>query len=123
VEAQRSEISPTRILVVEDSDLVRHLCTDMLAVGGYETTAVSRGSEALEAIKQSPSGTYQLALVDLHLPDMHGGELSTHMGDVPVLLMSGNQRDWEHQLSSKAFIQKPFRLRQLLGVVQRTLEQ
>jgi len=58
-----------QILVVEDDVNSREGLRGLLSVGGYRVDTAADGWEALEQIKQ---GTYELAIVDLDLPVVHG---------------------------------------------------
>lgn len=60
---------PPRILVVEDETVVRMTLTKLLERDGYDVVAVESGKEALEQIA---SRRFDLALIDLKLPDMDG---------------------------------------------------
>lgn len=62
-----------RILVIDDCDLTRQLLTALLTGEGYHVTAAHDGMTGLTAARrQSPD----LAIVDLHLPDLSGIELA-----------------------------------------------
>ncbi|MBN8480476.1 MAG: response regulator transcription factor [Xanthomonadales bacterium] len=61
-----------RLLVVDDNALSLHFFGEALAALGIEcATAASAG----EAIERAAISTYDLLLIDAHLPDMHGAEL------------------------------------------------
>ena len=61
-----------RILVVEDSELVRHFAESFLTVAGYE---VKVASNAQEALKHLESERVDLMLTDYDMPGMNGLEL------------------------------------------------
>lgn len=58
-----------QILVVEDDVNSREGLRGLLSVGGYRVDTAADGWEALERIKQD---RYELAIVDLDLPVVHG---------------------------------------------------
>ncbi|MCP4571221.1 MAG: response regulator [bacterium] len=63
---------PVRILLVDDeTDLVEFLA-QLLLKKGFTVTATNSGSEALEAIAAQ---TFDVAIVDLKMPEMDGIEL------------------------------------------------
>jgi DNA-binding NtrC family response regulator len=73
-----------RILVIDDDESVRKSLETVLKEEGY---AVDVAENGLEAINKSKANFYNLALVDLRLPDMDGIELLTRMRDtVPKLV-------------------------------------
>ena len=60
------------LLLVEDHDDTRRAMETLLKLSGHQVTAVSSGSEALDAVAVHP---FDCAIVDLGLPDMSGTEL------------------------------------------------
>ena len=78
-----------RILLVEDSDLVRRGLQRVLERAGYEVTACENGVDALAAFEASPP---DLLLTDLSMDGMSGLELIErimHHG-TPCLLLTGH---------------------------------
>jgi DNA-binding NtrC family response regulator len=67
-----------RILVVDDDENIRKVLTTILEDEGYVVEAVENGKKAIEKTKKS---FYNLALIDIRLPDMEGTELLTKMKD------------------------------------------
>jgi DNA-binding NtrC family response regulator len=67
-----------RILVIEDDESVRESMTRILELEGYQVETAKTGSEAVE---KSKLNSYNLALIDIRLPDMEGTELLTAMRD------------------------------------------
>ncbi|MDQ1256363.1 MAG: Response regulator [Candidatus Hydrogenedentes bacterium] len=77
-----------RILVVDDEKLVRSTVSRSLARAGFEVKAVSSGAEAQAALEAGP---FDVAIVDLTMPEMTGLQLLSWMGEhapdvVPVVL-------------------------------------
>ncbi|MGM0628658.1 MAG: response regulator, partial [Candidatus Fermentibacterota bacterium] len=96
---------------------------------GYTVFAVSSGAEALELLRGF-RGTIDLLLTDIIMPDMDGTTLYAEVRqigpDIRVLYMSGYTRD---VISSRrpmedgaGFLQKPFTLKTLAGMVRRVLD-
>lgn len=67
-----------RILVVDDDESIRKVLTVILQEKGYVVDVAATGKEA---IKKSMTNFYNLALVDIRLPDMEGTELLASMKD------------------------------------------
>jgi len=65
-----------RILVIDDDEGVRKVLAVTLADKGYN---VDTAKDATEAIGKSRTNFYNLALVDIRLPDMEGTKLLTAM--------------------------------------------
>lgn len=67
-----------RILVVDDDVNIRKSLEAILSSEGYRVDLAADGKEA---IRKSESATYNVALIDIRLPDMDGVELLTRMKD------------------------------------------
>jgi DNA-binding NtrC family response regulator len=65
-------MSNPKILIVEDNILVSHAVRDMLTDAGYETDVAETGKAANKLIK---TGQFNIALLDMVLPDTHGNKL------------------------------------------------
>jgi len=61
--------APTRILVVEDEEVIRELLVDTLESAGYAVTTAGSGEEGLRLLEGS---LFDVVLLDLNLPGMHG---------------------------------------------------
>jgi len=67
-----------RILVVDDDEGVLSSISKALRLEGYHVDVANTGKKAVECTKRN---FYNLALVDIRLPDMEGTELLTAMKD------------------------------------------
>jgi len=56
-----------RILVVDDEDSIRKVLKTILEEKGYRVDTAETGKEAINKSKQ---GAYNLALIDVRLPDI-----------------------------------------------------
>lgn len=63
----------TRILLAEDDDAMRGYLARALERNGYDVTIAATGREALEYVE---SGTFDLLLTDIVMPEMDGIELA-----------------------------------------------
>ena len=61
-----------RILVIDDEESIRRTVSMALKHAGYVVDTAENGKEAIE---KSESNFYNLALIDIRLPDMEGTEL------------------------------------------------
>ena len=67
-----------RILIIEDDKIVLGNFKDILELEGYSVDTAENGKEAIE---KSNANFYNLALIDIRLPDMDGTQLLTKMRD------------------------------------------
>jgi len=71
-----SETTKTRILVIDDDESIRKVLKTILEDEGYVVDTAENGKEA---IRKSNENFYNLALIDIKLPDMEGTKLLTAM--------------------------------------------
>jgi CheY-like chemotaxis protein len=117
------------ILVVEDSDAVRHVTGDMLGRLGYRVLSARDGEQALEIA--GAAGPLHLLLTDVVLPRRNGKEIATRLcelrPDLRVLFMSGYASDViAHQGvvdEGVSVIQKPLQFDALARKVREVLEE
>ena len=64
-----STVSKARVLVVDDSSLVRMYCRGVLEKAGFEVEQAINGIEALEKVGAQ---TFDLVIVDVNMPRMDG---------------------------------------------------
>ena len=62
-------MSPKKILIVEDEEVIRRLCGRLLSKAGRELILVETVQEAFDTIKNNE---LDLLVTDLRLPDGHG---------------------------------------------------
>jgi DNA-binding NtrC family response regulator len=79
------------VLVVEDDETLRDLLGQVLLGWGYETVVVPSGNRALELLETQ---LFEVAVVDIHLPEMDGVEflrhLKRHDPSIEALMMTGD---------------------------------
>jgi DNA-binding NtrC family response regulator len=63
-----------RILVIDDEESIRRSISMTLESAGYNVDAAENGKQAIE---KAGANFYNLALIDIRLPDMEGTELLT----------------------------------------------
>jgi PAS domain S-box-containing protein len=110
----------TRVLLVEDEELVRMLTVEGLEESGYEVAEAPTAADALRLVDADP-GAFGAAIVDLGLPDMKGDELvrqlRQRLAHLPVIIASGyGAADLADRLPAGgqiAMIQKPYEFGQL----------
>jgi two-component system alkaline phosphatase synthesis response regulator PhoP len=114
---------PARILVVEDEERLADGIAENLAAEGYEPEIVHDGATGLERIL---SGGFDLVVLDVMLPELDGFEVCRQARErgsiVPILFLTakGGSDDRIRGLEAGGddYMEKPFRLRELLLRVQ-----
>ena len=115
-----------RILIVDDDENIRKVLLAILEDKGY--TVESAGT-AREAVEKSKRKFYNLALIDIRLPDMEGIELLTKMRDTTPkmrkVIITGyptlqNAVDAVNK-GADAYIVKPFDVEKVLDTIDHQL--
>ena len=71
-----SKTTKGRILIIDDDEGIRKVITTALNDESYITDTASNGKEAIE---KSRTNAYNLAIIDIHLPDMEGTQLLSEL--------------------------------------------
>jgi two-component system, cell cycle sensor histidine kinase and response regulator CckA len=118
------------ILLVDDEEFVRELGERVLGRNGYKVLTAANGVEGLTRYTQHKD-TIAMIILDLVMPTMGGKdclqELRKIDPQVKVLVASGYSADATVQevleLGVKGFVSKPFRFKDLLRQVRKTLDE
>lgn len=115
-----------RILIVEDSSAMRAFVRAALEEAAVVREVVE-ASSGFEALRVLPREAFELAIVDINMPDVNGLELIRFMRSsdahksTPLLVISSesSERDRERGLSlgANAYLAKPFTAEALIGAV------
>lgn len=110
-----------RILIVDDDQSILDLLLDILKQEGFEATACSCAHEALKALESTP---YDLALLDVMMPDMDGFELCQAIrqtSKLPVMFLTARGESIDKvtglTIGADDYITKPFETHELIARV------
>ncbi|MBR0086228.1 MAG: response regulator transcription factor [Lachnospiraceae bacterium] len=113
------------ILIVEDDPDIRDLLELSFTQTGYLTTTAADGKEALEKVK---AGSYDLAVLDIMLPELDGFELLPFFmeKEIPVIYVSAKGQEADRvkglKLGAEDYLVKPFSVLELLVRAEKILE-
>ena len=115
------------VLIVEDDANIRVPLSTILQQKGYKTDTAKNGKEA---IQKSKAKFYNLALLDIKLPDMEGTKLLTTMHEnMPkmVKIMVTGYPSLENAVEAlnhgaDAYVIKPVKTEKLLALIEEKLE-
>lgn len=118
-----------KVLIVDDSQTLRHMLCDLLEENGMQVAAAINGLEAKEYIQASAP---DLVITDLIMPEMNGYELCRWIKNepstqkIPVLICSTKSEEfdryWGMKQGADAYITKPFHPPELLKTVRQLLK-
>ena len=118
-DSQTFDFSGKRILIAEDMAVNREIAAEILKQTGAETEFAEDGLACLEKIESSPTGYYDLILMDILMPNMDGLEATRrirHLEDpkkasIPIIAMtttvSEKDRNAAFEAGMDAFTEKP----------------
>ncbi|MCA0457390.1 MAG: response regulator [Chloroflexi bacterium] len=115
-----------KILIVEDYPVTQRVLSLTLKNSGHEVQIANHG---LEALQQLDSGSVDLALVDIAMPEMDGLELLRHLRndaryqELPVIMLTASGQDEDRAIAltigADGFLSKPTSSRELLDTINR----
>ena len=115
----------TRILLVEDEGAIAQTIEFALRSEGFETAHALTGREALAL---AAAGAFDLAILDVGLPDIGGFALCRELRrgrDLPVIFLTAHDTEAERvlglELGADDYVPKPFSLRELVARVRAVL--
>ncbi|HLO76435.1 MAG TPA: response regulator [Magnetospirillum sp.] len=121
----------SRILIVEDTPLMRESLVDVLTATGHEVTTADNGLQAVELI--AGGATFDIIVTDIIMPEMDGiqaiMEIQTMNPHARIIAISGGSARMEkgqgletaRRLGAVAILEKPFEVDKLLAAVDAAL--
>ncbi|GAB4336022.1 MAG: response regulator [Calditrichia bacterium] len=114
------------LLIVDDERDILDTLTEAFVAVGHRVTGVDNGLQALEIFKNN---RFDLAILDVELPEMNGLELTAEIKalapDFPIILMTGYSHLYRPQdvlsLDVEAFLKKPLNIPDLIKIVNQIL--
>lgn len=114
-----------KILVAEDSSVIQNLTKKILTLQNYQISAVKNGKQVIDKLS---SETFDLILMDIHMPQMNGMEcartirqMTGEIANVPIIAITGNANNYSMDDFKEAgineFIPKPLNYDNLVTVV------
>jgi len=116
--------APGRVLIIDDEPLVRAQLRRSLELRGFTVSEAENGQAGLAAVA---TGTPDLVILDMTMPDMDGAEVLQRLratgSEVPVIVSSGYlDASIERRLPAgafQAFLPKPYGASDLLEAIER----
>lgn len=132
-EKKAFNFSGKRVLVAEDNELNREIAAEILKNLGFEVETATDGSIALDMVRDSAEGYYDLVIMDIQMPVMDGYEATRAIRGLPrhdvvrmpIVAMTANafEEDKERALQNgmNAHIAKPLDVDRLAATLDRLL--
>lgn len=118
-----------KILIIEDTEFMKKLISDVLKEAGYEVVTASSGEEGLQKVREEKP---DLVLLDVVMPGMDGFEVCRILREdesnnlMPIIMLTAQENE-DHkleglELGADDYIIKPFNSRELVSRVRNTLK-
>ncbi|MCI5721747.1 MAG: response regulator [Firmicutes bacterium] len=123
-----------RILLVEDNELNKEIAEEILSKHGFVVETANDGSRALDMVKASEAGHYDLILMDIQMPVMNGYEATRRiraienpkLASVPILAMTANVFNEDRKVAAECgmdgFLSKPIDIAEVVRELQKVFE-
>jgi two-component system chemotaxis response regulator CheY len=116
-----------KILIVDDSEVIRQQLSRALTEAGLQVVEASDGVDGLERVAEHPD--LCLLVLDINMPRMNGLEMlealkqNPKSASFPVLILTTEAQHSmvarAKQAGAKAWLIKPVKMDQFVGIVQR----
>lgn len=117
---------PTRVLVVEDDDVIRQLITVNLELEGFDVTTAVDGQDAIDKVEAAAPDVVTL---DVMMPRLDGWTTAERLradpatSDVKIVLLSARAQEADlnrgERIGVDAYLTKPFDPDRLIEIVRR----
>jgi len=121
------------ILLVEDNELNSEIALEILNEYGFLVDTAENGAEAVEKVKNSMPGNYDLVLMDVQMPVMNGYEATKQiralddpaLAGITILAMTANAFDEDRkealECGMDGFLSKPIVIEELIDALRDNL--
>ena len=118
------------VLLVEDNELNREIAVEILHEYGFLVDTAENGAIAVDKVRSSPAGRYDLVLMDIQMPVMDGYTATRRIralndparAAVPIVAMTANvfeeERKRAFDCGMNAFLSKPLVIEALIAALQ-----
>lgn len=122
-----------RILMAEDNELNQEIAAAILGEAGFEMDIADNGQMAVDMLKSSEPGYYQLILMDVQMPVMNGYDATRtirslddkELANIPILAMTANAFEEDKMMALECgmngHIAKPIDIEALFDTLDKVL--
>ena len=118
---------------MEDNELNSEIAVEILNEYGFLVDTAKNGAEAVEKVKNSKPGNYDLVLMDVQMPVMNGYEATKQIraledparAGITIIAMTANAFDEDRkkalECGTDGFLSKPIVIEELVSILQKNL--
>ena len=134
VQEDTASFTGKKIFLVEDNELNQEIAVEILKEEGFAVDVADDGSVAVEKLKETKPGQYDVILMDIQMPIMNGFEATRQIraldipgiSDLPIIAMTANAFDEDRKAALEAgmngHIAKPIDVPKLLALLKEILK-
>ncbi|MCH5265934.1 MAG: response regulator [Lachnospiraceae bacterium] len=123
------ELRGKRLLLVEDNELNREIAEEILEESGFVVETAEDGTIAVDKVKESSPGYYDLILMDVQMPIMNGYDATRairalenpDLAGIPIVAMTANAFDEDRKMAMdsgmNAHVAKPIDVKKLMEAI------
>jgi len=129
MEDMPDKLAGIKVLVVEDNILNLEIMTEVLRECGLIVTTAENGQVAVELFQNNPPATFDVILMDIHMPIMGGMEATKTIRGmeradaqtIPILALTANDFEEDIYCTREAgmndYLTKPFDMEKIFGAL------
>ncbi len=129
----KPDFSGKRVLLAEDNELNQMLAENILTNVGLAVDIVNDGTEAVEKMKSSSAGYYDIILMDVQMPKMDGYEATKQIraledkekAGIPIVAVTANAFEEDCQIALDAgmngHLAKPYDIPEIMKTLKELL--
>ncbi len=123
-----------KILLVEDNELNREIAQTVLEEAGFTVFTANDGDVAIQMVKDSTPGDFDVILMDIQMPTLDGYEATRGiralenkaLANIPIIAMTANAFEEDKQKAFEAemndHVTKPIVIKKLFGALDKVFE-
>ena len=123
------DFSNTRLLIVEDNELNLEIAIKIVTRYGFLVDTASDGAIAVNKVKKSEPGYYDLILMDIQMPNMDGYTATTkirhlknkELASIPIIAMTANAFEEDRkkalEVGMNGHLAKPVNISKLINII------
>lgn len=131
---QAEDFGGKRVLLVEDIEMNREIAEVILTESGFVVESAPDGTDAVDMVKRSEEGYYDVVLMDVQMPIMNGYEATRTIRSLPredvktlpIIAMTANALEEDREAALKSgmndHVAKPIDIELLMDVLSKYLK-
>ncbi len=126
--------SGKRILLAEDNEMNQMIAVAVLEEAGFVIDIAANGAEAVEKIRSSPAGRYDIILMDIQMPVLDGYEAAKQIraledpdkASIPIVAVTANAFEEDRKVAMEAgmngHLAKPYDIPKIMETLKTLLD-